>query len=439
MKKLLKKAACLALAAVLCVSLCSCTLFDADISALISPPSPKGELGQIQKALIAHAGEKFSFAHPSSGEYLSPIITKDIDNDGENEAFAFYSTADAGSITMHLAFINDDDNGWQTCSDTTITAGGVDKIEFSDIDNDGVLELLVGWSLYGDIDKQVAIYDLAKGVLVQRLIEEYSFFLIADINNDNNNNLLIAHLDSTDKTAIAKLFSIKDDNIFEIGSCELDGGVTEYKTPIVSTLANGKTAVYVDAVKGSGIITELIYHDGTLLKNAFIEQGSNINSSTQRDAEFTLRDFNGDGRPEIPFNTILPGTANTYPAYITLWCEFDGTKLYSKGAALMNYIDGYYVMLPDGWKSDNITVSKLVDSKLRIFSLWDAKNSKAGNELLRIKAVPIEEWDKSNEARGDYQEMLRSDNHVIAALISSYVGDSAISSAQLKNMIGLIK
>ncbi len=439
MKMLIKRAVCLVLAAVLSLSLCSCSLFDADISALISPPSPKGELGEIQKALISHAGDNFSLEHPASGEYLSPIITKDIDADGENEAFAFYSTAEAGSITMHLAFINDDDNGWQTCSDTTITAGGVDKIEFSDIDNDGILELLVGWSLYGDIDKQVAIYDLAKGVLVQRLIEEYSFFLIADINNDSNDNLLVAHHDSTDKTAVAKLFSIKSDNISEIGSCELDGGVTEYKTPLVSTLANGKTAVYVDAVKGSGIITELIYHDGTLLKNAFIEQGSNVNLATQRDAEFTLLDFDNDGRPEIPFNTILPGTADTYPAYITLWCTFDGTSLYSKGAAMMNYIDGYYVLLPESWKSDRITVSKLVDSKLRIFSLWDTETSAAGNELLRIKAVPIDQWDKSAEAHGEYEELLRSDTYVIAALISSYAGDEAITSAQLKNMIGLIK
>lgn len=440
MKFVLKRILAAVLVAVITLSVCSCSPFEADIDSLITPPNPSGELGEIKRTLDKFIAPSAQVKHPTEGEYLSPIVTKDIDGDGVDEAFAFYATTDDSKITMHMTFIGKDDDEWSVKSDSAVSAAGITKLSFADIDGDGTLEPIAGWSLYGDTDIAVTVHDLTDDVLVQRMSERCSFFLVCDLDGDGTENIITNHLSTADKTAVAKVFSMTTSGVTELGSCSLDGGVNSYNTPIVSTLTDGRPAVYLDAVKGKGMITEVIFFDNGHLKNGFIDTATLVTSATWRDTMATLYDFNSDSIPEIPLTTVLPTTAvGEENVYITRWCSFDGSDMFVTATALMNYADGYYILLPEKLKTVPFTITRRIDMRLRTVYLWNEEEGTEGAELLRIKAVARDEWDKNKAARGEYTEVNRNESTVIAVMISSYAGQEAITANETKKMIGFIK
>ena len=440
MLSIVKKALAVFLVCAVCLSLCSCSVFNSDIDSLISPPTPSGELGLIKRALNKYVGTEAEMKHPTDGEYLTPIVTRDIDGDGTDEAFAFYSTTEDTKITMHMAFISKKDGKWQVRNDSQISAVGVIRLSFSDLDLDGTLEPIIGWSLYGATDIKLTVHDLSGDVLIQRLEEQCSLFLVVDLDNDRIPNIFTSHLNLADKTAVAKVFTMTETGVAETGSCALDGDISSYSTPVVSTLTDGRPAIYLDAAKGSGMITEVIVFEGEHLKNAFIDAGTTVNSATFRETAVAISDFDGDGIPEIPLMTALPSNdVSSDKEYITRWCSFGGTDLFVKATALMNYTDGYYILVPEKLKSVPFTVTRRVDTKLRTIYLWDTVESRPTDELLRIRTVTAEEWDKNSASRGEYFEVTRNSDTVITAMISSYAGEQAVSVNEVKKIIGFIK
>ncbi len=441
MLKLFKRAVSVLLCGAVALSLCSCSVFDSDIDSLLVPPSPSGELGEIKAVLDDYnSARSVDYKHPTEGEFLSPIITKDIDSDGTDEAFAFFSSNENEQITMHLAFISKRDGEWAVRGDCTVSASNVANITFADLDADGALEAVTGWSMYGGTGKQVTVHDLSGDTLVQRLNEECNFFLIADLNKDSIENLYTSYLSLAENTAVAKVFSIDNTGVSELGSCSLDANVASYSTPIVASLADGRPAVYIDAVKGNGMITEVVYFEDGQLKNGFIDSLTLSNNATYREGLTPVYDFDADGIPEIPLVTALPSShTEPEPSYVTRWCSFDGQNLFVKATAVMNYTDGYYALIPDKLKNAQFTITRRSDMRLRIISLWDAEKSLPADELLRIKAVAASEWDEKDAPHGDYYEVTRNSDTVIAVMISSYAGDAALTVNEVKKMIGFIK
>ena len=93
----------------------------------------------------------------------------DINGDGTNEAFAFYSKTDGDVTTMTVQLIRDQKGEWVDGGTQTIVASGVDMVQFCDLDDNGTSEILVGWQVYGTSEMQLAVYSLGENTLAQRL------------------------------------------------------------------------------------------------------------------------------------------------------------------------------------------------------------------------------------------------------------------------------
>ena len=75
---------------VTCFSGCSLNFFS--VESLLSPPSQSGENGEIQKVFKELMKDKtVQLKSPTSGDYQSPFVFYDIDSDGIDEVFVFYS------------------------------------------------------------------------------------------------------------------------------------------------------------------------------------------------------------------------------------------------------------------------------------------------------------------------------------------------------------
>ncbi len=426
----------------MCLCLCACSGGGIGTGEnLLSPPEPSGEYALISAALKESVTGKYTLKYPTKGDYRSAIIVSDLDGDKVNEAIAFYSTTVENTVTVHINFILKKNGEYKSAGDIKIIGSDVECVEFADLDKNGNTEIIVGYNIYGNVDKQVAVYEFVGGTPVQKCLEKYTEFIICDLDSDGVSGLFIADLNATDKTAVAKLMQVQEGNIVQKGSCSLDGNVTSYYRPQLTRLESGRPAVYIDAVKGTGMITEVVYYDNGVLSNPFFDAETMTTQATFRQSSVMCRDINSDSVLEIPMLSPLPTASNlvlTDGASVTKWCVPEGNNLIVVRSMLMNYTDGYSLRIPDNL-AGNICVMRKTDSRLRTIYLYDAKTGKATSELFRMQAVAEKSWDSAEFNRDGFGELARANGLVFAYRLGNYDGAEAVTKEDILNIFALIE
>ncbi len=374
---------------------------------LLVAPKPLGIYGEIDKALTKVAGENTTPVFPVSGLYRSAYILNDIEVSGiENYCLALYKTENA---VIHMNILKRSGNKWESIGDNIVNAEQVEKVEFADISGDGVKEIIIGYQMFGEVDKQVAVYSVNGNKTSTSVFVSYNRFLITDLTRDGFNELFIANINTSDSTGTATLYSLKNNELSAIDSCQIDGSVSSISTATLSKLSNGTEAVFIDSNTSRGMLTDIVYYLNGKLYNPFCNPNTGRNTTLIRDNTDKVADINGDGVLDVPLITSLTDTPQSEGAgYLTNWQDFDGSKLFSVAHTVTNNLDGYYVVVPERFV-DNIGIEKQIDNKLCIFYMWDRIAGKPLYELFRIKVENISSWDKQNN-HGNYFELARDTN-----------------------------
>lgn len=423
----MKRRLCFLLTVVVAAVLSGCSGLGGDISDSLSPPKPSGELYEIQQTLEKSVGDDIDLVYPSSGEYRSAIITKDVDSDGKYEVFSFYSTVtDDKTAVMHINYIRWSDDRWVSVSDFSIDASGVESVEFAELDNSGIQRVLVNWSRYSAVNRRLSVYSTDGGRLNELANADYSVYSTGDFDSDGVAEIVAVHLDTESKNATATLLALGANGFAEISQCRLDGAVTSYYTPRISKLTDGTTAMFLDADKGTGMITEVLYiADGNSIVSAIPYTAANENVNTLRASSVRAEDFDGDGCIDIPLTQKLPTVSDspeTESAYMTVWNSFDGTAFTRIGYTVFNYTDGYRLDIPEAWVG-NVAIERRLDLKQRTFFRWDEETAETGEEILGIRTVSQKEWDGGSIDRSEYKEIARTSEEVYILKF----GNSALS------------
>ena len=433
----MKKILALILAFCMAIILCGCDLFD-DANELLSPPELTGEMAPIAKALEKSAGSDCDLKYPADGEYRSAIVLEDINGDAIYEAFAFYSTSDDEMTTMHINAICQIDGKWTSVADKTAIATGIEKVEFSDLDDDGNKEIVIGWDVNGTSEKQLSLFTFENNVLAQQLVQSYTGFSCCDLNKDGKNELFVHMLNTSEKTNKAMVYSYNKRQIEQTATCVLDSSVKSAEKPIFAALSNGQRAIYIDEIKGVGSVTEVLYFSEGELINPLLDEESLENVSTFRAASLETQDINADKVLEIPIASDLPNAiSDGEKLYYTNWCSFNGELLSVKIVTMVNTVDGYYLTVPNTMVG-RIAAYKDTENHVRRFYYYDAQESKLGEELFTITAIKSSKWDKEDFDRGNMVELERKDETVFVAALGSGAQDFAITIDTIKNSFYLV-
>ncbi len=404
---MLKKLICLSVSLAMMLCLCGCDFVTADTAELLTPPSLSGEIKPISKVIENTAPDGYVMKYPSRGNYRSAVIREDVDSDGILETFAFYSVTDGDVITMHMNVICSKDGEWQSVADQQIVAAGVDKIEFCDLDEDGIEEILVGWQIYGTSEMQLGVYSMGENSVTQRMLQKYTHFTCCNLDEDGRNEVLVLRV-SSGEANMAALFALNDAGVEEISSCEIDRTVSTVNEPVIDTLSTGKPAVYIDIIKGVGAVTEVLFLEKGKLVNPLFDPETGENLATLRSVSFSLKDVNEDGILEIPVQMDVPSVTRSgvnEKLYLTNWCSFNGETLTNQMTAMINVNDGYYFVLSPKWVG-NIAILKNTTSRIREIYLYDSEKMKVGSSLIYIMAVDKDEWDKEKHRNNNAVEIL---------------------------------
>ena len=432
-------------AVVLCIalfcSLCGCTAFDSEVSDLLKAPKLTGEMRPVQKALEASLKDNYTLIFPSYGDYRSAIIMRDIDADNVNEAVVFYSTTVDTTVNVHIAVVDNDGGEWTVTAEQKLVGADVERVMFDDLDNDGRLEILVGWNIFGNVDKKLKVYEYTGSSMINILEEPYSCFITCDLNDDFSKDVLVLHLNTTTALAKASYYSVSKEAISQIGSCFLDGSVTAYYDPMVSKTADGKFCVYIDAAKGAGLITEMLYFEDGALKNPFYDIENPEYSPTLRTSVVTCKDFDGDGVVEVPIMQALPVEVEfsvNEQAYLTKWCVFSDGEFVPKMYTLLNYNDGYYIELSEDM-TDDITVVRVPEKRQRTIFAYDYENDKFLNELFHIRTVTPASFNAGNYADEGYVKIGENESLVYLLKLSQSAAEYGYTEEKIREMFVVIK
>lgn len=435
--KRIKKALALLLVMAFIFTLSGCKLFSVQED-LLSPPRPQGELFEIEKALRSLSAGKITLKYPTAGEYRSAIIQYDITANGIQDAVAFYSTESENISLMHVAVITKRDGEWVAVRDASVLASGVERVEFEDLDGDGKSEIIVGWSVYGTVDKEIGIYGFDGVTLSPYAHEKYTQFLRTDLNTDQRKELFLIYNNTAEKTATARLLTLENKAVAEITSARSDGAVSDYLQVAQSKLLNGKPAVFVDAQKGTSAITEVFYLEDGHLVNPFYDRESNTTKITERKNNVPSKDINDDGSYDVPMLQLMPGFENAAESdrvYVTKWCGFDGARLAVTLSAVMNYTDGYYFTYPKEYEG-KISVDRILSSRTRIVNFVSDIEKGEKQELFRIKTISLNSWE-TTENEG-WEKLLEDKTTVYAVRISDFGKQNGITHEVIQNEFKII-
>lgn len=436
----IKTVICLAVAVVTAFMLCGCDMFTVDTDGLLSPPEQSGDIYPIQQALKSSVGGEYTLKYPTSGDRRSAVILEDIDGDNTFEAFAFYSTVEEDVMYMNVNLIVFKDDKWQSVASQNIVAGGVESVDFCDLDGDGKKEIIIGWVIYGDTEKQLAVYSCGFGTLSQRMLKRYTTYLCCDLDENEEYEVFVQNLDTAASVNTASLFSIDADGVSEIAGCLMDKNVKSTSKPVLGTLSSGRSAIYIDETKGAGSVTEVLLFSQGELVNPLLDTATAENTVTLRQANISSRDINLDGIIEIPTARELPnaksGESNE-KFYYTVWNSFNGEVLTQKMLTVLNMTDGYYIEVPSKWEG-NIAVLRDTENRSRTFYAYDSATFTVGEPVAYFAVVSEKDWDGGKIDVPNCVEVCRRDDQVFAASNCAANGALAVTQDELKNIMRLI-
>ena len=288
---------------------------------------------------------------------------------------------------------------------------------------------------------QLSVYSLSDNALTQRIFQKYTHFTVCDLDDNNENEVLVVKTGSAEIKNTASLYALDSKGIIEISSCELDNAIKTVGEPIVSSLSNGKPAVYIDEIKGVGSVTEVLFLEKGVLVNPLLDSEIGENTATLRSVLFTTKDINGDGVPEIPVQIDVPSVTRSdlnEKLYLTNWCSFNGETLTSQMTAMINTNDSYYFVISSKLQG-NIAILKDTENRSREIFSYNSVDMTIGDSLIEFKAVSKKDWDSGKYKKSSAKEIVNDGETAYICKISDTAKNQGITIEHIRENFYLYK
>lgn len=432
-----KKALTAFLICAVAASLTGCNFGDLGTESLIRPPKTNGDEAEIEQLISDTAEKDYILKYPKSGTHRSAIIMTDLDNDKSDEAIAFYCLNDKSKIEMHMLVMYCEKGIWKLSQNCIIEATDVDCIEFADVNGDGNLEILSGYSTYSTGINKLACHSFSDGETVALTVEcNYSSFAAADFDSDGNSEVMVLSLFTPENEAMATLLDYGEEKncLYAKSSAIMDPNIISYKNISVTLLENGGYGLIVDgALTTEEMNTQVIFFSNELsvLRNPlYKEKEKNV---TQRGLKLLSYDINDDGCIEIPLVSALPHTMEEDASKVADRVRWSTISLKAEiptyvSDTVANYGCNYVFKMKESW-IDNTVTARIDDERTMSFYHWSDNN--LGDKLFTVKMFDLAEWDIGKDSDG-YTLIYKNENYAYAFCDANYDNEYSLSDDEIK-------
>lgn len=330
-----------------------------DMFTLPQPPIEYTELAERINQLIA---DGYEYASPTGGQNIQSVQMVDLNQDGHNEAVAFFRRLSDEKPLKIMVFSAANDTYELVC---TIESSGTsaDSVQYQDMNADGILDLIVGWRISSDL-QTVAVYaiDEEPQVLLQNVYTRYS---IQELDGDGMPSLLLLRADAEGVSA-AEFYGWRGDAMtmvhratLSVTMVELSGG-----SVVSGMLEEDRPAVFITGVNelGMAVTDILVCTDSGALVNAAVDRNTGVPGVVYPYRQLLPQDINGDGIIEIPAPAEQGEPGKQSDGLVDwLQCSLDGQV--KRVCTTYHCISsGWYLTIPEKWADEVTTVA--VDSTI---------------------------------------------------------------------------
>ncbi len=336
----MRKVKLLSLAFALVIFLTSCSITNIDSDKLLTPPQMNAANQQILKCISSEIGSSYEPIYPQSGNYQNATVSIDLTGDGSNESVCFYEK----DKTIGVIVLQQTDGKWQIKGKAESQATAIERIDFADLTNDNVLEVIIGWKYMSGEEHALEIFKFGdKKAMSSEYTSIYNNFVVFD------NAVVVISRNTNGKTASAALISNGTTGIGILNTVALNTAITGFISVQSETNEKNK-AIYIDEQLDS-----LMYATEVLIindKNELSVTSAALSNQTMRTRAYICTDIDDDGSLDIPVERKLPeyerGGVTENLVYVD-WHAYIGGNLEYIKSAYTSANEQFFIELPSQW------------------------------------------------------------------------------------------
>ena len=328
-------------------------------------PKASAEYESLQTCLEDILDRGLEYSAPLTGSNLQSVQLTDLDNDGTDEAIAFFrdSSAESQSLKIYI-FRQIEPNRYAPAlviegNGTAINSVVVCQLQGG---SDSMRELLISWQLSPTV-YALSAYSLDNYNLTEMLSSStYTKYTVDDLNQDGNDEIVLIQLRTSDQDSNRADYYVAEGGRMTMhNSVFLSKKLSSIDRVTCSPLPNRHTALYVTGsalapsgeVSSSTVITDILAVQEEDLTNISMGKGELNSSATLRSNLTQEQDINSDGIIEIPIPSLVESygqSAGKEKFYSLHWQQYDISGAFHLACSTYhNTNDGWYLMCPNHW------------------------------------------------------------------------------------------
>lgn len=354
MRKLLGKLALLWVLASICLlSGCSgpnLTANPEDLYALPTLPAKYTELNAQIRTILEGGAE---YAAPTSGTNIQPVQLVDLDGDKREEAVAFFrNSREEKPLKIYIFAASGD--GYRQADLIEGSGTGIYSVAYNDLDDDGRLEIAVGWRVTAD-QQVLEVYELKSSGAVPLVQTDYVKYTTADLDQDQRQELVVFRADD-EGGGVADYYNWRaDGSLSHLMSGRISMTMAELSSwgrVTKGTLRDGEPALFVTGVTDQvRAVTDVLCVKNGALSNIVLSGSTGVSMDIFAYRGLYPADLNADGVTEVPKPMELLSLNDDGMSYYRVdWHSYDASGI---SEAVMrtyhNLEDGWYFRLPEEW------------------------------------------------------------------------------------------
>ena len=353
-----------ALGAALALSLSGCVFKPVDdLYALPVLPQEYRDLQTTIDATMNELGAEY--ATINYGSNTSTIQLLDLDGDGEQETAAVFLrvTAVEEKPLRVCLFRQGADGAYRRSYMVEGDGASINSVAYEDLTGDGSRELIVSWQLSAGVHT-LSAYNFSGSGANELMNTTYNEgYTTVDLDGDGSRELIVFQQDTTGEGNNRAEYYDYQEGVLTLSSTgALSDGMKDVVRSETGLLSDGKLGVYVTLELENGYVADVLTLDRQGLVNVTRDPESGMSLSTAwTNTEAFATDINSDGVVEIPRPQMLAPLDPESPAtqYLIYWQQVDSYgRSATCGITYHSYTDGWYLVLPNGWDINNITVAR---------------------------------------------------------------------------------
>ena len=393
-KHIFRKKIVLAALLSLTLLLSSCKTVGLDSDRLLTPPQMNAADREILSA-IDSVSSSYKLIYPKSGSYQTAVTSVDLTGDDKNEAICFY--LDGNNKTVSVIVLESIDESWTVKGKSDSRANAVDRVNFCDLNGDGIKEIVIGWQFQSGEEKAIEIFGFGTDTALKSLYTGmYNNFIAF------NDSVVVISRNTSGTTASASLIGRSGKTVAIVNTVALNNSIVSFVSVQSGQLSDSRRIVYIDEqLKNLMYTTEVL----TIEKTGELSRSpDDISTKTMRTRAYRCLDINDDKLPDIPVEKNFPVyERNNQQENLTYveWHVYDGTSLEFLKTAYTSLNEQFMIELPKDW-IDNITIQRDSDTERAVHFYYIGKDNQT------VDAAPIPMFSIRVFSQQEYSDTVQS-------------------------------